>query len=78
MRAEIITPWIGDGLDTDTARRPKLLDDYPAITRYSDVTGQPAPNLHPDPNLYTINCELDQATLDAIELDTGYVVGWVE
>ena len=76
MKAEVLTAWVGDGVSIETANRPKLIDDY--SVKMEDVTGQPSANLHPDPNLYIVQIECDQATLDLIDADPNYVIGWVE
>ena len=77
MKAEILTPWVGDGLTVDTANRPKVMDDY-AVQRCTDTTGQPVANLHPNPNMLIVQIECDQATLDAIKADNQYQVLWHE
>ena len=79
MKAEVITRW-GVYSDAETgisSNRPQLVMDY-VIPKWADVTGQPAANLAPDPNMYIIQIECDEATLDAIEADANYVVGWLE
>jgi hypothetical protein len=76
MKAEVITSWVGDGISTETAHRPKIADDYTIWCK--DTTGQDAANLHPNPNMYIVQIECDQATLDAIEADSNYQVLWYE
>ena len=76
MRAEVLTPWVGDGLTVETANRPELGEDYQI--KIEDITGQPAGNLHPDPNLYSVLVECDEITLAAIEADPKYHVVWSE
>lgn len=76
MRAEVITSWVGDGLTTDTANRPRLVDDY--VVNCVDTTGQPAENLHPKPNMYIVQIECSPETLLEIEDDPLYQVLWGE
>jgi hypothetical protein len=79
MIARILTPWTGDGKSTLTGLRPKLLEDHPLPdgVSCSDVTGQPAANLPPSPNLYTVELHgVSQAYLDAIAADASYQVIW--
>ncbi|KKL83460.1 hypothetical protein LCGC14_1974480 [marine sediment metagenome] len=74
--AEIVTPWIGAGIDNDP-NRPQLGDDY-AIKRWEDTTGQLSANLHPDPSIYIVKVLVEAAVLDAIEADNNYQVLWAE
>ena len=76
MKAQVLTPWIGDGLSTETANRPKIVDDY--LLNCTDVTMQDSENLHPQPNMYIVQIECDQATLSAMEADSQYLVLWSE
>ena len=78
MKAQVLTQWIGDGLTPETANRPKIMDDYPAIQKFEDVTAQPSENLAPNPNLYIVQIECSQATLDAIKADSNFMVLWHE
>ena len=75
IRAEVLTRWVGDGVSIGTAHRPQLKDDY-VVLNYEDVTRQPSANLHPDPNMYTVLIECDPAVMNAIEIDSNYVVIW--
>ena len=75
-RAEITTTWTGTGAQDDD-NRPQLGDDY-ALRKWEDVTGQPSANLRPDPNLYVVRVECEEAVLDAIEADADYLVLWSE
>jgi hypothetical protein len=72
-RARILTPWTGDGQSTTTAYRPLVSDRYP-LARCVDVTGQPAENLQPDPNLFVVEAVCEEATLALIEADPDFVV----
>jgi len=78
MKAEVLTQWVGDGLSLETANRPKIRDDHPGTTKYEDTTGQPFPNLQPDPNLYIIQIEAPDSVMAAIEADADYYVLWSE
>ena len=77
MKAEVLSPWIGDGLTTDTAYRPKISDDY-TLLRCTDATDQPAINIVPDPNLQLVRIECDALTFSQIEGDPTYMVIWHE
>ena len=74
--ATVITMWMGDGdgVNGTTPYHPMLLDDYPGIAGYEDITGQPSSNLIPAPNNYTIRITVDDATLAAIQADSAYTV----
>jgi len=77
MIAEVLTPWTGDGATYETRYQPKVALDYGCD--YSDVTSQDAANVYPDPNLYSVLIECDEATLTAIRNDNNYwVVWWAE
>ena len=79
MRAQILTAWIArDESDIMSVNHPQLMDDYADIHPLMDVTQQPDTNLVPSPNLYIIEITCDQATLDLIDADPNYVIGWVE
>lgn len=68
----IITPWTGTGLEED-ANRPQLGDDH-VFSKWEDVTGQNAQGIRPDPNLYTLRVELEEAALAGVEADGIYYV----
>jgi len=73
-----VTPWIAaTGTLALTGNRPQLADDY-SLKSFEDVTRQPALNLVPDPNEYTIEIVCTEAVLDAIEGDATYFVSWSE
>ena len=81
MIARILTPWTGDGLTLATSRRPQLVADHPLPTgaSCSDVTGQPAANLLPSPNLLTVEVTgVDQSWLNAVAADGTYSILWSE
>ena len=69
FRAQVLTPWVVQ----DNTNQPQLPLDHPVLA-WQDVTGQPAENIVPDPNTYTIEVTCDQATLDAISADAAYFV----
>ena len=75
-RAEVATTWTGTGAEDD-ANRPKLGDDY-ALKKFEDCTGQPSENLRPDPNLYVVRVECEEAVLAEIEDSPDYLVLWSE
>ena len=74
MNARIVTPWTGTVASTDP-RTPKLFVDHPppAGTVAVDVTGQPAQNLLPSPNLYVVEVRsVPQSWVDGVEADANY------
>ena len=75
-QAEIITPWVGIGLDDDP-NRPRLGDDH-LITKWEDVTGQQSISLPLDINIYVILIECEDSVLTEIESDNTYRVLWSE
>jgi hypothetical protein len=72
MTAEILSPWAGDGSEL-TPNAPQLGTDH-AIDSFSDVTGTPSANLHPDPSFVQVKAVSDDLVMAAIEADTTYVV----
>lgn len=70
-RARLLSPWTGDGLTAVTARRPQIGDDF-ALQSCTDVTGQPAANLVPSPNLLVVEITCDDATMAAIQAHPDY------
>ena len=72
-RARILTPWGQSG----GRNVPQLALDY-ALQGWADVTGQPAVNLPPTPNLLTVEAVCTQAVLDAVAADARYAVLWSE
>lgn len=78
-RAEILTPWVAAADDPSPmpSNHPKLADDY-TFSKWEDVTGQPSANIMPDPNLYIILVEAEQAIIEAIDADPDYEVLWSE
>jgi hypothetical protein len=81
MYAEVLSEWTGDGLTRATAFRPKITVDYPqsqVVYQCEDVTGQPAPNLTPEPNLVVVAITCDAALLAVIDADNRYEILWSE
>ena len=76
MNARIITPWTGTGTGADP-NRPLVGDLYPLL-KWTDVTGQPAAELLPDPNLYVIDAQLTSTVLANIGADSRFFVLWSE
>jgi hypothetical protein len=74
--AQYLTPWVGTGESLEDQRRPALLD-VPGDKIFSDVTGQPAENLIPEPNLYVAQIEATDEVLDAI-VAAGFTELWRE
>ena len=73
IRARVLTPWGQSG----GRNVPQLAIDY-ALTSWSDVTGQPAVNLPPTPNLLTVEALCTEAVYDAIAADVNYSILWSE
>lgn len=73
IRFEILTPWVGNGIEGNP-NRSKLGDDH-ILLKWEDTTGQNAQSLPPDPNLYIIKAEATQANYDAISADVNYGAG---
>lgn len=76
-RAQVLTPWIGDGRSADSANRAAVGDAY-TLERWTDVTGQPAENLQPDPNLLAVEIVCEDAVLAQIDADPDYEILWSE
>lgn len=72
-KAIVSTRWIGDGLTTQTARRPAILDDYPLLA-FRDVTNQAGRTGFPTPNLNIVYIECEDAVMAQIEADNNYRV----
>jgi hypothetical protein len=70
IRARVLTTWTGAGTEADP-RRPKIKDEY-RPTRMEDVTGQPAGNLAPSPNLVTVEITVPDPVFNQILADPNY------
>lgn len=75
--ARVLTPWKGTATSRSDPFRPSLKDDYTLLS-CRDVTGQPATNVIPTPNLFTVEITCSDAVMTAILADVNYVVLWVE
>ncbi len=84
-KAEVITEWVAGIVGDDpVSNHPKIEDDYPpvliggiptdGILSWEDITGQPAENLTPNPNMYTIRITCNDVTLALIEADANYYI----
>ena len=71
-RAEVVTDWIGTGAQEDS-NRPSLGDAF-TLSKWEDITGQPAANIRPDPNAYVVYTEAETAVMDAIAADPNHVI----
>lgn len=70
VRAHILTSWSTvAGVNT-----PTILVDYPALDRYSDLTGQPSANIQPEPNTFVAEIIASDEIFDLIDVDTRYAV----
>ncbi len=65
-QATVTCPWSGDGLTTQTAFRPQLAVDYPAVTFPDGV-----PGIYTDPTV-TVTFLCDATTLAQIQADVRY------
>ena len=73
IRARVLTPW-GQSVGRNV---PQLALDYP-LSSWSDVTGQPAIDLPPIPNLLTVELLCSQSVHDALAADASYSILWSE
>lgn len=89
IRARVVTPWTGTGVDDDPFR-PLLPDNYPhsyysdgmvhieGVQKCIDVTLQPVCELCPDPNAFVVEIEAEQVVIDAIDVDPTFTILWQE
>ena len=77
MIAEVITAWESVTVTGREVFAPTINNNY-TLLMCVDSTNQPAENLRPKPNLYIVQIECDEATLDLIEADPNYYVNWSE
>ena len=79
-RVRLLTPWG----TLEGANVPQVLIDHPfgrnSGETYQDATGQPAANIKPSPNVYTVELVCMDGTLSAIQADPNYSSGilWSE
>ena len=73
--AEVTTQWT---TDADGANVPALAALLQAGDSCEDVSGQPAQNITPDPNVTVWRVHCSGATLAAIEADVDHEVLWSE
>lgn len=73
IRAAIVTPWTPAPPDN----RPEVADNY-QLQSWSDVTGQPAGQIVPAPNQYTIVAEMSDDVFAILAADERYMVLWSE
>jgi hypothetical protein len=73
-RVRLLTPW---GTKGKAGNFPQVLLDHPPVAHetYQDVTGQPAANIKPSPNVYTVELVCTDATLAALQADPNYAPG---
>ena len=76
MKAAILTPWSGAGIQSDP-NRPLVADAFQLIS-WKDITGQPCAELPPDPNLYAIEADLTSQALSQVEADPRFYILWSE
>jgi hypothetical protein len=77
VKAQVMSPWAGDGKMRETAFRPRVCDDY-QIERFNDISGQKAEVIIPGPNLLVVEIECSAETLTTIESDLTYYIIWSE
>ena len=73
-QAEVLSPWM---VAANGQRSIQISRDYAGLIG-SDVTGQRAANILPDPNMMAVVIECEAVVLDAIEKDGNYQVLWSE
>jgi len=76
IRAQVLTPWTGNGA-LASAYRPQLSDDYSGLT-WKDATDTEAAKLIPPVNLYIVEIVTDEPTYNAIAADARYSIVWAE
>ena len=72
---QALTPWTLSNQDGALFVEPALASNY-SLAAWSDVTGQAASNLLPEPNLFAVQAQTDEQTFAAIQADTRYLVLW--
>lgn len=72
---QTLTAWVLNSSEDGNFLEPALAVDHKLLS-WSDVTGQSAANLLPDPNLFAIQAQADEETFAAIQADTRYLVLW--
>lgn len=83
QRAEVLTPWTEAFYpDPETGevasdRFPLVTDEY-TLAKWTDITGQPAANIVPQPNLVSILVEADETVIEQIAADSHFYVLWEE
>ena len=73
--ARVVTSWVP--ATASRGNHPRLDDDH-NIYSWSDVTGQDASVISPEPNAYTIDIVCDDIALEAINNDVNCAVMWSE
>ena len=73
-----MTTWTGDGLTAETARRPKICDDFVLASCTDAPTNQPAENITPDPNVLIVEITCAPAVYDAIYDHPDYGQGAIQ
>ena len=75
-RARVLTAWTGNGSEASPYR--STLAGSHALVSCVDVTGQPAGNIIPSPNLHTVEIVCGDAEMAQIAADPAYSVIWSE
>jgi len=73
MIAQVLTSW---GWDEHMGSIAQIALDYPI--KQTDVTIQPAENITPSPNMFAVEIECDEITMNQIIADSRYPVGWMK
>lgn len=75
IQFQALTPWGLSEKPEGTYLEPILSTEYP-LACWSDVTGQAAENLLPEPNLFAIQAQAVEETFAAIQADPRYLILW--
>ncbi len=75
IQFQILTPWQISEEDGFHSVQPLLASKY-ALSAWQDVTGQPAANLVPSPNLFIVQALANAATYAQIENDPVFLILW--
>lgn len=73
QRAEILTPWLEVTDEGEISRWPLVTSEF-ALRSWTDITGQDAANLPPEPNLVALLVTADETVINAIKLDARFFV----
>lgn len=75
FQTELVGPWGQQDIGGEVAHVPQAAIDF-RLSKWTDVTGQPAPNLPPAPNLFVLQAMLEERELQRIRLDSRFHCLW--